>query len=135
VIHKAASLGHAEILMLLLEMTGAKPDMPNSMQATPLHLACRNNRLDAARFLIGTGVDVNTQDEHGQVPLLICTIHGHYDLAKVIIDASVSGLLPEPIDIDLKDHRGLSPLNCAAIKGDFGMTKLLTINGNASVDQ
>jgi hypothetical protein len=27
--HKAASLGHAEILMLLLERTGAKPDLVN----------------------------------------------------------------------------------------------------------
>lgn len=28
--HKAASLGHAEIMMLLLERTGAKPDIPNA---------------------------------------------------------------------------------------------------------
>lgn len=28
--HKAASLGHAEILMLLLERTGAKPDLQNA---------------------------------------------------------------------------------------------------------
>ena len=36
VIHKAASLGHAEILILLLERTGAKPDLLNSSLATPL---------------------------------------------------------------------------------------------------
>jgi hypothetical protein len=29
-IHKAASLGHTEILMLLLERTGAKPDLANA---------------------------------------------------------------------------------------------------------
>jgi ankyrin repeat protein len=28
--HKAASLGHAEMLMLLLERTGAKPDIINA---------------------------------------------------------------------------------------------------------
>lgn len=28
--HKAASLGHVEILMLLLERTGAKPDIANA---------------------------------------------------------------------------------------------------------
>lgn len=59
VVHKAASLGHAEVLMLLLERTEAKPDMVNRVLATPLHLACRNNRIDAAKFLIGLGVDVN----------------------------------------------------------------------------
>jgi len=59
IIHKAASLGHAESLMLLLERTGSKPDILNSSLATPLHLACKNNRIDAAKFLIGCGVDAN----------------------------------------------------------------------------
>jgi len=57
--HKAASLGHAEILMLLLERTGAKPDISNAQLSTPLHLACKNNRESVAKFLIGCGVDVN----------------------------------------------------------------------------
>ena len=65
VIHKAASLGHAESLMMLLERTGAKPDILNSSLATPLHLACKNNRMDSAKFLIGCGVDANASDEHG----------------------------------------------------------------------
>ena len=65
VIHKASSLGHAQVLMLLLERTGATPDLVNSSLATPLHLACKNGRIDAARFLIGCGVDANVQDEHG----------------------------------------------------------------------
>ena len=133
-IHKAASLGHAEALMLLLERTGAKPDIPNASLATPLHLACKNNRVDAAKFLVGCGVDANAQDEHGQMPLLICCIHGHYDLAKLLIDASISGHLPEALESGQRDHRGLSPLNCAAIKGDFDMARLLLINAGASVD-
>ena len=135
VIHKAASLGHAAVLMLLIERTGAKPDLVNASFATPLHLAAKNNRIDACKFLIGCGVDVNCQDEHGQVPLLICSIHGHYELARMMIEASLSGLLPESIEVDIKDHRGLSPLNCAAIKGDFDMVKLLIINGQATLDQ
>jgi len=134
VLHKAASLGHANILMLLLERTGAKPDLVNSSFATPLHLAVKNNRVDAAKFLIGCGVDANCQDEHGQGPLLICSIHGHYELTRMLIEASTSGLLPDPIEVDIKDHRGLSPLNCAAIKGDFDLVKLLVINGASTLD-
>lgn len=133
-IHKAASLGHAEILILLLERTGAKPDLLNSSLASPLHLSCKNNRIDATKFLIGCGVDANIQDEHGQVPLLICCIHGNFELARMLIEASTSGHLPETLEVDIKDHRGLSPLNCAAIKGDFDLTKLLIINGGANVD-
>ena len=64
-IHKAASLGFIEIIILLLERTGAKPDLVNSALATPLHLACRSNKVDVVKFLIGCGVDPNFQDEHG----------------------------------------------------------------------
>lgn len=59
-IHKAASQGSAEMLMLLIERTGAKPDIVNASLATPLHLACRNGRENVVRFLIGCGVEVNS---------------------------------------------------------------------------
>ena len=59
VAHKAASLGHVEVLMLLLERTGSKPDIVNAQLATPLHLASKNNRDNVAKFLSGCGVDVN----------------------------------------------------------------------------
>jgi ankyrin repeat protein len=45
--------------MLLLERSGAKPDISNAQLSTPLHLACKNNRESVAKFLIGCGVDVN----------------------------------------------------------------------------
>lgn len=64
-LHMAAGLGHAEMLMMIIERTGAKPDMVNNSLATPLHLACRSNRQSVVKFLIGCGVDVNIQDEHG----------------------------------------------------------------------
>lgn len=134
VIHKAASLGHAESLMMLLERTEAKPDILNASLATPLHLACKNNRVDAAKFLIGCGVDVNAQDEHGQAPLLICCIHGHRELAQIIVDAHLSGHLQEPLEVDARDHRGLSCLNCTSIKGDLQMTMMLVTGAGAKVD-
>jgi ankyrin repeat protein len=64
-IHKAAALGYTEMLILLLERTGAKPDLVNSQLATPLHLACRGNKENIVKFLIGCGVDANVQDENG----------------------------------------------------------------------
>ena len=64
-IHKAASIGEVEILMLLIERTAAKPDIVNNSLATPLHLACRHGHDNVVKFLIGCGVEVNSQDEHG----------------------------------------------------------------------
>ena len=64
-LHKAAQLGNAEILMLLLERTGAKADLVNAHLSTPLHVACRANKEHVVKFLIGCGVEANMQDEHG----------------------------------------------------------------------
>lgn len=71
-LHTASALGHVESLMVIIEHTDAKPDLLNANLATPLHFACRNNHDMTAKFLIGCGVDVNIQDEHGQTCLLIC---------------------------------------------------------------
>jgi ankyrin len=134
-IHKAAAQGHSEILMLLLERTGAKPDLVNAQLASPLHISCKHNRVDIAKFLIGCGVDVNCQDEHGQTPLLLCCIHGNPQIASNLIEASISGHLTEPLEVDIADHRGLTPLNCAAIKGDHDMVRSLLSRGNANPNQ
>jgi len=86
------------------------------------------------KFLIGCGVDVNTQDEHGQTPLLICCIHGHKDLASFLLESSIAGHLPEALDVDVKDHRGLTALNCASIKGELELVKCLVSRGGAAVN-
>lgn len=52
-LHTAAELGHAEMMMVLIERTGAKADMVNNTLATPLHMACRSNRPAVVKFLIG----------------------------------------------------------------------------------
>ncbi len=64
-LHKAAQLGNADMMMLLLERTGAKPDLVNAQLATPLHVACRSDKENVVKFLIGCGVEANVQDEHG----------------------------------------------------------------------
>ena len=134
-LHKAAQLGHADMLMLLLERTGAKPDMVNSTLATPLHVACRSDRANVVKFLIGCGVEANVQDEHGQTPLLICSIHGFGELISLLVESSIAGHLPEPLETDTADHRGLTALNCAAIKGDLEIVKTLISRGQADVNQ
>lgn len=59
-LHRAALLGHAEVLMTLLEHISVKPDITNRQMATPLHLACKYDQHNVARFLVGCGVEVNS---------------------------------------------------------------------------
>jgi len=87
------------------------------------------------RFLVGCGIDVNMQDEHGQSPILICGIHGHYEIAQQVVEASIAGHSLEPLELDMRDHRGLTPLNCAAIKGDLKMARLLVERGGAQIEE
>ena len=49
-LHLAASLGHVEMLILLIERTGAKPDLVNGSLATPLHVACRENKIGIVKL-------------------------------------------------------------------------------------
>ena len=98
-------------------------------------MACRSNHENVVKFLIGCGVEANVQDEHGQTPLLVCCIHGYSGLVSLLIESSIAGHLPEPLECDTADHRGLTPLNCAAIKGDLNLVKNLISRGQADVNQ
>ena len=75
------------------------------------------------------------QDEHGQTPLLVSCIHGYNPIVSQLVESSIAGHLPEPIETDTADHRGLTPLNCAAIKGELDLVKMLISRGQADVNQ
>ena len=66
--------------------------------------------------------------------MLICCIHGHKELLNLLIEASISGQLAEPIEVNLGNHQGLTHLNCLSIKGDFDMIKCLVSRGAANVN-
>lgn len=124
------------MLMLLIERTGAKTDLVNSQLATPLHMACQSNKESIVKFLIGCGVDANVQDEHGYTPLLICCSNGFTSLASLLVESSIAGHLPEPLEVDTRDHRGsITALNCAAMKGQLEIIKILVSRGQADVNQ
>ena len=134
-LHRAVQLGNTEMVMLLLEKTGATVDLVNAQLSTLLHLACRSNHTHIVKFLIGCGIEANAQDEHGQTAILIACIHGYNEIASVLIESSIAGHLPESLEVDTGDHRGLTPLNCAAIKGDLGLVKTLVSRGGANTNQ
>ena len=56
-------------------------------------------------------------------------IHGFSNLVSILVESSIAGHLPEPLESDTADHRGLTPLNCAAIKGDQDLVKTLVSRG------
>ena len=73
----------------------------------PLHLAARQGYMDTVRALIDAGADVNqlTVGDKSS-PLLVATINGHFDVAKVL-------LLDRRADPNLASENGATPLYAA----------------------
>lgn len=67
--------------------------------------------------------------------MLVSCIHGFAPIVTLLVESSIAGHLPEPLECDTADHRGLTPLNCAAIKGDIELVKTLILRGQADVNQ
>ncbi len=78
------------IVRLLIEH-GARVDVRNTSEATPLHIACFNGRVDSVRLLIEYGADVNAKNDAGNntggfTPLHLACRYGRADTAKFLLE-------------------------------------------------
>jgi ankyrin repeat protein len=67
-LHLAASSGHTNVVVLLLDK-GAKIDSTEKDGATPLHFAAQEGCLNAVKLLLDRGASVNARDKQGRTPL------------------------------------------------------------------
>jgi ankyrin repeat protein len=104
ILHKAVSLGNAEIIEYLLEK-GANVNARDNSEIRPLHQAARLGYADVAALLISKGADVNAIDFQGQTSIHLATRKGHS--AVVVLLASKGA------HINVKNIFGDSPLTCA----------------------
>lgn len=81
--------------------------------------ACENNRKDDVLYYIE---DFNKRDSTNSTPLMIASMHGHYDIVKILID--------KKCDINALDKNDRNALMNAALKGHANIVELL-INNNA----
>jgi len=108
--------------------------MLNGNLATSLHSAVLQDKPECVKALISYGADANIEDEHGQTPVLLCSIHGRKAILETFIEANAAGKLTEPLNINAQDRKGLCALNCSAIKGELDMCQILIEKGKATVD-
>jgi ankyrin repeat protein len=62
-LHVAASAGHSDILLLLIEH-GADVNGRGISSDTPLHRASLKARLEAGQFLLNRGADIDVQNDY-----------------------------------------------------------------------
>uniref|UniRef100_A0A914GXX0 Uncharacterized protein n=1 Tax=Globodera rostochiensis TaxID=31243 RepID=A0A914GXX0_GLORO len=68
-LHKAASQGHQRIVNLLMgNREKLQIDLPNREGDTPLHLACEDQQMDVALFLVRSGANLEKKNRQNQTP-------------------------------------------------------------------
>ena len=83
-------------------------------QGLSLHSAAREGQLEVTRYLISSGVEVNTRDDRGRTPLFLSVSGQHTEVTKALLEAGE--------DLDSQDQHGVT-VKSLARKED--MIKLL----------
>ncbi|HEX3228944.1 MAG TPA: ankyrin repeat domain-containing protein [Pyrinomonadaceae bacterium] len=88
--------------MQLLHLAGANINSRGS-SGTPLFLAAGEGRLNAVRYLLDEGADVNLRGEYGNTALTEATYYGHASVIKELVmrgaEVNVISIDGTPLDI------------------------------------
>lgn len=88
--------------MQLLHLAGANVNSRGA-SGTPLFLAAGEGRLNAVRYLLDEGADVNLRGEYGNTALTEATYYGHVSVIKELVmhgaDVNVLSTDGTPLDI------------------------------------
>jgi ankyrin repeat protein len=88
--------------MQLLHLAGANVNS-RSVGGTPLSLAAGEGRLNAVRYLLDEGADVNLRGPDGNTALSEATFYGHQPIIKELLvrgaDVNVVSLNGTPLDV------------------------------------
>ena len=108
-LHLSVNAGSIECTGILIEK-GADVKVTDFREQMPLHYAAQNGLREIAEMLIAAGSPVDTRNNYGRTPLLLCCRErGTPELARLLIDAGS--------DINAKDKFGSTPLELAAWRG------------------
>ena len=123
-LYLAASLGHSDILQLLLD-ANAVIDLPDSDSRTALFAACLKGRSDCVQLLLAAQAIVDMPDNSGATPLHAACFSGHGSCVQLLLAARAA--------TDRPANNGATPLHTACLRGFGGSAKLL-LAARAAVD-
>ena len=92
--------------------SGAKLDVPNQYDNTPLHLAASNGLTDIVRLLVENGATLDVPNEDGDTALHLAALNGHTDIKNFLGKFSL-----RPVNAE----RPAEPNQIAAIRNALGL--------------
>ena len=112
-----------EFLDAQLEKTGRDINQRfGDFKKTALHIAAEKDLLEAAKWLINEGADLEAKDSGGDPPLhWTAAREDSVDVARLLISRGAK--------VDAKESSGWTPLNHAAYMNNLKVARLLIDNG------
>ena len=124
-LHLASSLGHFEIVKLLLEHDVTK-DLQDNNGMAALHLAAKYNASEIVKLLVESAADKEVRDAKGWRPLHFASISFSSDIIEILLGSDV--------DINARTNQGETPLYLASEAGRSDTTiRLLTAGANSFI--
>jgi ankyrin repeat protein/L-ascorbate metabolism protein UlaG (beta-lactamase superfamily) len=122
-IHDAAAAGDLVKVKGLLEANPGLIESKDNIGQTPLHIACTNQKVEIANFLIDKGADINARNIYG-VPVLNYAINDGDECVPL-----VQRLLEEGAEVNVRNSDGGTPLHAVARTDNFKVARLLIEHG------
>ena len=85
ILHHASEKGSVQLVKKLMEV-GAKPNVSDAHNCTPLHYACKGGFVDVVSDLITAGANCRAQDKSGYTPIHYACQNGHLQCLDYLID-------------------------------------------------
>ena len=121
----AVKQGHTSTVRALLDQH-VDVNAPEGDGSTALHWAVRTDQLETARWLIGAGATVATENRYGVRSLLLACINGNAAMIELLLDAGA--------DVNTSSHERETALMTAARAGATAAVRVLLARG-ADVNQ
>jgi len=105
-----------------LRTSTANFNYKNPNGKTPLHMAAKEGKINAVKFLIDLNADVNVLDNESCTPLFEAVIGGYYEVVQILINNKA--------DVNIPNSKNCTPLHEAMAKQSGDIVQLLLTNNS-----